>query len=400
MAEQLVRLFDKPALNSELRLVPARQFLFKIASRCNLNCTYCYMYHSADQSWRLRPKMMSEAVVDQALRRIREHALEHSTKRLSIILHGGEPLLVGPEYLIWFLQRCQDALGDIVMIDFGMQTNATLLNEELIDILALYKVSVGVSLDGAQPTNDVHRIYHNGESSYGDVLRGWNLLGERAPQLPRGILCTINLDADPLETYRHLASLRPRTLDFLWPLGNYEAVPYGKVAPYDDTPYADWLIPIFDNWYMDDVPFLIRTFREIIALLLGSFSKTESWGLEESDLLVIETDGQLEGVDTLKSTYEGAASFGLNVFDHTINAAMLTPLMQLRQHGKDALSEQCQRCSLVEVCGGDYLPHRYHPQTGFRTTSIYCADRMKLITHVRSRLLERLKMRPRVQAIV
>ena len=45
----------------------ASTFVLKIAERCNLNCSYCYMYKHADQSWRFRPKGMTDEVFDQLL---------------------------------------------------------------------------------------------------------------------------------------------------------------------------------------------------------------------------------------------------------------------------------------------------------------------------------------------
>ena len=34
--------------------VPLRQFVLKVHSRCDLACDHCYVYQSADQSWRGR----------------------------------------------------------------------------------------------------------------------------------------------------------------------------------------------------------------------------------------------------------------------------------------------------------------------------------------------------------
>ena len=33
--------------------------IIKVASRCNLNCSYCYVYNQADTTWRDRPSVMS-----------------------------------------------------------------------------------------------------------------------------------------------------------------------------------------------------------------------------------------------------------------------------------------------------------------------------------------------------
>ena len=79
--------------------VPIRQFLFKVFTRCNLNCDYCYVYELADQSWRSKPGIMSPEVVAASASRIAEHAREHDLDEVRIILHGGEPLLAGADFL-------------------------------------------------------------------------------------------------------------------------------------------------------------------------------------------------------------------------------------------------------------------------------------------------------------
>src|SRR5271166_2460119 len=79
--------------------VPIRQFLFKIFTRCNLNCDYCYVYELADQSWRGKPGIMSAEIISASADRIAEHVEVHDLDEVRIILHGGEPLLAGPQFL-------------------------------------------------------------------------------------------------------------------------------------------------------------------------------------------------------------------------------------------------------------------------------------------------------------
>jgi uncharacterized protein len=68
--------------------------LLKVVSRCNLDCSYCYVYHMGDETWRNLPKSMSAKV--QALVVAQLGALMRAQERpFSIVLHGGEPLLFG-----------------------------------------------------------------------------------------------------------------------------------------------------------------------------------------------------------------------------------------------------------------------------------------------------------------
>ena len=41
----------------------------------------------------------------------------------------------------------------------------------------------------------------------------------------------------------------------------------------------------------------------------------------------------------------------------------------------------------MEICGGGLYPHRYLQGDGFRNRSVYCDDLIRLITHVRDRVI-------------
>ena len=66
-------------------------FIIKLASRCNLNCTYCYVYNKADTTWRGRPAHMSVETFQATIERMREHCLASGQRAVSVVFHGGEP---------------------------------------------------------------------------------------------------------------------------------------------------------------------------------------------------------------------------------------------------------------------------------------------------------------------
>jgi len=68
-------------------------FLLKVASRCNLACDYCYMYEHADQSWRQQPHMFTSETSAAAVKRIGEYVGGRDLQHVSVVFHGGEPLL-------------------------------------------------------------------------------------------------------------------------------------------------------------------------------------------------------------------------------------------------------------------------------------------------------------------
>jgi uncharacterized protein len=370
-------------VSSEL---PFHLVVLKIAARCNLDCTYCYEYQMGDDSWRSRPRVLSVELAAALGRRIREHCERWGLRRFSVSLHGGEPLLAGIEHIEHIIAALRQHAGEAVALDIGMQTNGVLLDDEIAARLQEARCSVGVSLDGIPVVNDRRRLDHAGRGSARDAIRGLEALRRSGRRSFSGVLAVIDMRSDPVETLDFLARFEPPLLDFLLPHGTWMRPPEGK-ASLGDTPYARWLITLFDAWYQGrhrHVP--IRTFEEIIEHLLGGGGELETLGLEPVTLLAIGTDGALEGVDTLKAAFPGAHELGMNITTHALDEARSHRMVLMRQAGLEALSETCVRCPIVATCGGGYFPHRYRAGTGFANPSVYCADLFELITHIRRRL--------------
>lgn len=364
---------------------PIRQFLLKVFTRCNLNCDYCYVYEHADQSWRNKPNVMSDEVLTAAAARIAEHAAGHGLDEVRIVFHGGEPLLAGRDFLERAMKTIRTAVDEAVRVGFGLQSNAVLIDGPTAQWLADQGLSVGVSLDGDRSANDRHRLYRNGGSSYDEVLAGISQL-QSHPHVFTGLLCTIDLANNPVRTYEELLALNPPSIDFLLPHGNWTTPPPGH-GDDGETRYASWLIAIFDRWF--DAPkkeVRIRFFEEIINVLLGGASHVETIGLTPATLVVIETSGEIEQVDALKSAFDGAAATGTTVFDTSFDEVLRQPGVAARQLGADGLCDTCSQCDLSHVCGGGYYPHRYRAGSGFLNPSVYCADLYRLISHIDDRL--------------
>lgn len=215
-----------------------RQYVLKVSSRCDLSCDHCYVYEHADQSWRHKPKSIAPETVAQAARRIAEHASRHGLPRVSVVLHGGEPLLLGHAGLRPILHELWSAITPSTGLDLAIHTNGIRLDEALCDLFCEYGTRVGVSLDGDRTANDRHRRFADGRGSHDLVLRALALL--RRPEyryLYAGILCTIDLANDPIAVYEALAAQEPPRLDLLLPHATWDNPPPGR--PGARAPYAD-----------------------------------------------------------------------------------------------------------------------------------------------------------------
>ncbi len=365
--------------------VPLSQFVLKVHSRCDLACDHCYVYEAADQSWRGRPMVISGEVITQTARRIGEYAASQALPDVQVVLHGGEPLLAGRARLQQVMSELCGALRDVCRLDLRIHTNGVLLSQEFCELFAEYGVKVGFSIDGDRVANDRHRRYADGRSSYDKVIRAIELV-RTGPfrDLYAGLLCTIDLANDPLVVYESLMDLAPPRIDFLLPHATWDTPP--SRTPGADSEYADWLIAIFDRWVADGCPTRIRSFDSILSTLRGGSSYTEALGLEPASLVVIETDGSYEQVDSLKVAFDGAPATGTNVFEHDLAVVAQHPGIRARQQGTAGLCQTCQECPVVGSCGGGLYAHRYRSDNGFANPSAYCADLLELISHISDRL--------------
>ncbi|HWR47744.1 MAG TPA: radical SAM protein, partial [Pseudonocardiaceae bacterium] len=161
------------------------------------------MYELADKTWRLRPRRMPPAIAEQTATRIAEHIHAHGLTRFKIILHGGEPLLAGPDLITHVVTSVRDAAGPRVQVYVSLQTNGVGLDAGYLRLFDELDIRVGVSVDGDAAAHDRHRRYRNGQGSYSAVMAALERLAAGPYRhLFGGLLCTIDVRNDPVATYK------------------------------------------------------------------------------------------------------------------------------------------------------------------------------------------------------
>ncbi|HEY8345944.1 MAG TPA: thioether cross-link-forming SCIFF peptide maturase [Symbiobacteriaceae bacterium] len=131
---------------------PVRAICLNVAHACNLKCTYCF----ADTGAYGGPVMlMPREVAFKAVDRL----IEWSGRRpvCEVDFFGGEPLVNWPviKDTIEYARKAGAEAGKHFI--FTLTTNATLLTEEIMDVLDREQVSVILSLDGRPSVTDAMR---------------------------------------------------------------------------------------------------------------------------------------------------------------------------------------------------------------------------------------------------
>lgn len=348
------------------------------------------MYNHADQSWRKMPVFLSNVNEDLLAFRIAEYVEAMKLDEVLVIYHGGEPLLIGIEAIERITQKIKSVVSPASNVAFSIQTNGTLISEENLDRLERLNISVSLSIDGPAAIHDKHRVDHGDKPSFNKVDSALKMLLNR-PNIFSGVIAVIDPEFPPSIALEYFNSLSLTNLDFLLPDANYNRLPPGKEQ--NPSIYTNWLIECFNLWFNEYPHIRIRFFEAILDAIVGLPSKTDSLGFGDVSLITIETDGNYHDLDVLKIAHEGASNLNLGgLSTNTIEEALESPQIQKHRRllTKKGLSSICQKCSIVDICAGGSVPHRYS-NDGFRNPSIYCEELFGLITHAKKRVFEQLE---------
>lgn len=372
--------------------------LVKVASRCNINCTYCYVYNMGDDGWQDMPALISRDTIialTGALKRI----TEQQVFPFVTVLHGGEPLMMGFKRLEFLLTSLRSCLPENYPI--SMQTNGMLITPEIADLCSRFRVSISVSIDGPKPVNDRFRLGKKGDSTHEKVVAGIEILRQHPDSkfLYSGLLSVIDPSFDPKVVYDYLKGLGAPSIDFLYRDGNHSNMPYGKDS-FESVEYGDWLCYLLDIYLADVNPPRIRFLDDIVKLTLGGYGVKEGLGDTDYGIAIIETDGTISKNDTLKSTFSGADKFDENWSVRNSNLIEIFNSAEFKSYHdlQRPTSNACRDCLYLRVCGGGMPLHRWKNGSDYNNPSVYCNDQKTLISKVVSIMKnEGLKVDPNLE---
>jgi uncharacterized protein len=153
----------EPRLSIEMLVLQSTPF-------CNLDCSYCYLPDRASK------RQMSQATIERTFDRV--FTSPFLSNHLTVLWHAGEPLVPGVAYYENAFAIIDRLKPPGLAINHSIQTNATLLNRQWIDLFQAHDVRVGTSIDGPADLNDRSRKTRAGSGSFEQTMRGIRLLQE------------------------------------------------------------------------------------------------------------------------------------------------------------------------------------------------------------------------------
>ena len=346
-----------------------KTFIIKPTMNCNLRCKYCYEFNKNGNLYN-----NSFLSIDSLLDFMKKVAQLFDDSRVLWLLHGGEPVLCGTKYLEAFID-CMRFVRKTYGVDFqfALQTNATLLTKDYVQILEdnidlLSERIVSVSIDGSKVINDLVRISTNNQGSFDKIMEGLSLIQKSKLKFSTITVIGEHNVKYPEQVYNFTRSLDSSLCKYI-PCYNFDESGNCEKFGINPIDYSYFMCSIFDLWVKDlpkqpNSDFLII---DPIATILSKLSKTfVTWceyRKEKCDnFICLYPDGELWLCDSMNhNTMKDIGCLG-NI--HSMSSSDLkTAISNPCQVSNfcnfyDNLTSKCLSCDIYSLCMGGCLPIR------------------------------------------
>lgn len=298
---------------------------------------------------------------------------------------------------VTLLQEKHGRSGSVV--SNGLQTNATMIDDELADHLGRYQFLVGVSLDGPADIHDHYRKRVGGMGSHADVMRGTASLRRHGVEF--NILALVN-DINVRrgrEVYRYF---RDNNFLFHQYIECVEFDQDGKLMPFavSGEAWGDFLCEIYDEWIKADTRDVsVRLFDSALAVMVDDIANVCKLGRDCRQYFVVEYNGDVYPCDFFVEHELRLGNVTSGDWDDFLNSPIYAGFGQLKSewHGR------CEKCEYLRFCAGDCLKNRFSRVKNPRKLSALCVGWKQFYKHAMPgfrRLADEIRQDRRKHAVI
>jgi uncharacterized protein len=152
---------------------PAFHLLAKpTGATCNLDCAYCF-FLSKEMLYPGSRFRMADEMLERYVRQLIE---AHREPYVTIAWQGGEPTLMGVDFFRRSVEHVERYRRPGMQVEYTIQTNGTLIDDEMAAFFKAHDFLVGISIDGPREMHDTFRVDRGGAPTFDRVMRGLGVL--------------------------------------------------------------------------------------------------------------------------------------------------------------------------------------------------------------------------------
>lgn len=162
-------------------------FIFDLTQACNFRCVYCFR-HLED-----KVTTITDDNLDAITTYIIDYCKKYQIKDFCIQPWGGEPLIAFEK-----IKRMDDAFktADLHPL-ISIETNASLITEELAKEASERNIRLGISIDGFPDIQNMHRPLMSGAPSFEKMKRGVKIISKFDNLKQFGVVCVLTSRSFP-----------------------------------------------------------------------------------------------------------------------------------------------------------------------------------------------------------
>ena len=329
-------------------------FVKPVGAQCNLRCSYCYYLDTELTGEKASGGRMSFEVLEKY---IRQHMEASTEKDIIFSWHGGEPCLAGLDFFrkAVTLQKRYLPAGRTVLN--GIQTNATLINDEWGRFFSEESFYVGVSLDGPEQFHNINRTRHDHRGTFADVMRGLEII--RRYKVPYEFLCVVSRSNVhfPLDVYRFFKGFGASYITFL-PLVERKGITYDassrSVLPAD---FGKFLAAIFNEWLGKDIGRIkIQLFEEALRTAFSQEHTLCIFRKECGGVPVVEMNGDFYSCDHYVNDEYHIGNINETALDGLLDHPVQKAFGAVK---RNTLPRYCLECEVLDMCNGECPKNRF-----------------------------------------
>lgn len=314
---------------------------------CPAKCKYCYSPHASPC---MSPETMTSSArwIGKVIRSVSDrNACDAGATQpalpVRITFHGGEPLVMPPEFYRHALPLLTQAASPLPHA-ISLQSNLWLLSSEHCEVFAEHGVRLGTSLDGPEDFNDAQR----GAGYFARTMAGIRRAREHGLQV--GCICTLTADSVP-HVRQIFEFFLAQKMDFAFfmaqPVLGKEHDCGWVATPDQQAAVVEELIGLYlEHWPTLRISTLDQLLRSAVTdgwggCVLGNclgrqFAIDSYGGIYNCQMFAGREDHKWDVVDSCPSLEELAGSPGWRQFDRRLGQVQV----------------KCAQCSYLRICSG------------------------------------------------
>lgn len=326
-------------------------FLIKPASsKCNLNCKYCFYHDTAENRDIKDYGIMTKEVLETLIKK----SFEYKSSKVHFSFQGGEPTIAKLDYFYNMHELVKKYNTKNIEVNFSMQTNGILINDEWAEMFKKYNYLIGISLDGPEDLHNLNRQKNCAGGTFNDVINAINCF--RKYDINFNILTVVTKDTTlnidnmmsffEKENFKYLQFIP--CIDPMKANSNKDDLERYKLNGNQYLTFLRTTFMYYKNYFLNNNYTSIRYFDNLVSMFLGKYP--ESCGMIGycSLHMVVEADGSVYLCDFyVLDEYKLG-----NINTHELSEILSNPIGELFMKDSLNVPTKCKVCKYANICRG------------------------------------------------